>query len=100
MCYQFNHNEQGVMWQEGIIYCSAQHNGVKWANSREFFGNECEFSKRLKAMDTVISSSWAEKGIHYDMKLFSAVIAFDMSTNNVHNVSSVPHSLNSWIRWD
>lgn len=36
MCYQFNHNEQGVMRQGDIIYCSAQHNGVKWANSREF----------------------------------------------------------------
>lgn len=37
MCYQFNHNEQGVVRQCDIIYCSAQHNGVKWANSREFW---------------------------------------------------------------
>lgn len=51
-------------------------------------------------METLIFSSWAEAGIHYDKKLFSAVIAFDMSTNNEHNVSSVPRCLNSWIRWD
>lgn len=51
-------------------------------------------------MKTLIFSSWAEAGIHHDMKLFRAVIAFDMSTNSKHNVSSVPHCLNSWIRWD
>lgn len=57
-------------------------------------------------METMICCSWAEAGIHYDIKLFSGVIAFDMSTNNEHNVSSVQSRagkgkdcLNSWVRW-